>query len=110
MMAPGAQLQMDSPAPANNAAPGTPSTGRHSRQPSASQPQQQQQQRRRQQLEQEDEGHRQKAQQAREASRMAAELSSMQILVVLPYAEVLCFADVADSSSAGLTGSSDGHR
>lgn len=113
LMAPGAQLQeLDVPAAAINAAPGTPATGRHSRQPSAGQPRQlqQQQQRRQQQLEQEDERSRQKVQHAREASRVAAELSSMQILVVLPYTEVLCFADVADNSSVGLTGSRDGHR
>lgn len=112
VMAPGAQLQeLEGSTAANSTALGVPGTGRHSRQPSAGQSQQQEQQQRRRQLEQGDEGVRQRAQQAHEASRVAAELSSMQILVVLPYAEVLCFADVGDSSSsAGITGSSDGHR
>jgi hypothetical protein len=34
----------------------------------------------------------------------------MQILVVLPSVELLCFADVADGSSASMAGSSQGHR
>jgi len=44
------------------------------------------------------------------ASRVAAELSSMQVLLVLPFAEVLCFADVLDSSSANMSSTSSGHR
>lgn len=49
---------------------------------------------------------------SRRASRVAAELSSMQILLVLPYAEVICFADVLEDDSSGDDGasSSSGHR
>jgi hypothetical protein len=53
--------------------------------------------------------------QAKAASRVAAELSSMQVLLLLPYAEVLCFADTTDttdssSSSGAAQGNNSGHR
>lgn len=104
MVAPGAQLQDLEPDAADGRPASTPAVGRHSgQQPAAgqsftSQLQQQQQ----------DQEHTQR--QAHDVGRLAAELSSMQVLVVLPYAEVLCFADVWDSSSTGAAVGSEGHR
>jgi hypothetical protein len=50
---------------------------------------------------------------ARAASRAAAGINTLQVLVSLPYAEVLCFADTQEgssSSSADMAAASSGHR
>lgn len=115
VVAPGAQLQELQPSSA--AGDGQPavlqprqhgggsSSSQHPRagRPAAADSQQQQRQ-------QEEEEQRHAATRAKEAGRVAAELSSMQILVVLPSVELLCFADVANGSSASMAGSSQGHR
>jgi hypothetical protein len=113
VVAPTAQLQelpADSAAPAQTAGQAGPSSSKRASAESQRQQQHQQgssQQRRQQQREDAEA----QGKSAVAASRAAAELSSMQILVVLPYAEVICFADVEDSSStAGVADSASGHR
>jgi hypothetical protein len=102
MVAPGAQLQELEPDAADGRPASTPAAAGQ-QQPSAGQSYTS-----RQQQQQQDQEHMQR--QAHDAGRLAAELSSMQVLVVLPYAEVLCFADAWDSSGAAAGAGSDGHR
>lgn len=78
--------------------------------PAAGRPEAPASQQQRQHDQQREEEQRHAATRAKEASRVAAELSSMQLLVVLPSVELLCFADVADGSSTSMAGSSEGHR
>jgi type IV secretory pathway VirB10-like protein len=116
VVAPGAQLQ-ELPADTAAAAHAAGQAGPSSWQPQADTQQQRQQQQQQQQQQGSLQQRRQQSEEAeaqsksaKAASRVAAELSSMQILVGLPYAEVICFADVGDSSCAGVAGSAAGHR
>lgn len=102
VMAPGAQLQ-DLP-PAADSAAGA------SSQPSSSRAASQQQRVHTAQQQQQQEPPGASGTRADTAGRAAAELSSMQVLVLLPYAEVICFADVLDSSDPDMATSRTGHR
>lgn len=44
------------------------------------------------------------------ASRLAAELSCMQVLLVMPYTELICFVDLEESSAAAGVPVISGHR
>lgn len=47
---------------------------------------------------------------AQAASRAAAELHTLQVLLSLPYAEIICFADVWDAGDPDMAATSSGHR